>query len=82
MQAAALDAGEQTVATAPDRAPMAFSLAEMLRLLRRHRRLVLASVAICMTLAFLYAASRPPIYRATAELLVDPLALRSGAVSS
>lgn len=76
MQAAALDAGEQTVATAPGRAPMAFSLAEMLRLLRRHRRLVLASVAICMTLAFLYAASRPPIYRATAELLVDPLALQ------
>ncbi|SIR07312.1 GumC family protein [Bosea sp. TND4EK4] len=76
MQAAALEAGEQTIAAAPARPAMAFSLPEMLRLLRRRRRLVLASIAVCMLLAFAYAATRPPVYRATAEVLVDPTALQ------
>lgn len=76
MQAAALEAGEQTIAAAPARPATAFSLPEMLGLLRRRRKLVLASIALCMLVAFAYAATRTPVYRATAELLVDPTALQ------
>lgn len=76
MQAAALEAGEANVAAAPARPAMAFSLSELLRLLRLRRKLVLVSIAICMALAFGYAVTRPPVYRATAELLVDPTALQ------
>ena len=76
MQAAALEAGEQTIAAAPARPATAFSLPEMLGLLRRRRKLVLASIAMCMLVAFAYAATRTPVYRATAELLVDPTALQ------
>jgi uncharacterized protein involved in exopolysaccharide biosynthesis len=58
------------------RASAAFSLSELLQLLRRRRRLVIASAGICLLLALAYLSVQVPVYRATAELLVDPQALQ------
>jgi uncharacterized protein involved in exopolysaccharide biosynthesis len=61
---------------ADGRAPIAFSLPELLQLLRRRRWLVIASAGICLLFALAYLSVQVPIYRATAELLVDPQALQ------
>lgn len=73
---AAPEAGRRDDAPAPGRSPAAFSLSEMLDLLRRRLRLVMASAAFCLLLALAYLAVQIPVYRATAELLVDPQALQ------
>ena len=73
---AALEAGGRDGASAEGRASAAFSLSELLQLLRRRRRLVIASAAVCLLFALAYLAVQVPVYRATAELLVDPQALQ------
>lgn len=73
---AALEAGGRDDASAPGRPSAAFSLPELLQLLRRRRWLVAGSVAICLLLALAYLSVQTPVYRATAELLVDPQALQ------
>ncbi len=73
---AALGAGERGDASVQGRAPAAFSLSELLQLLQRRRRLVIASAGICLLFALAYLSVQVPIYRATAELLVDPQALQ------
>lgn len=72
----ALEAGGQDDAKAPGRAAAPFSLSELLQLLRRRRLLVMASASLCLILALAYLAVQTPVYRATAELLVDPQALQ------
>lgn len=73
---AALEAGGSDDASAPGRSSAAFSLPELLDLLRRRRWLVIAGAGICLLLALAYLAVQTPVYRATAELLVDPQALQ------
>lgn len=73
---AALGAGGQEGVPPDGRASSAFSLPELLQLLRRRRRLVIASAGICLLFALAYLSVQVPIYRATAELLVDPQALQ------
>ena len=73
---AALEAGGREDASAQGRASAAFSLSELLQLLRRRRRLVITSAAICLLFALAYLSVQVPVYRATAELLVDPQALQ------
>lgn len=73
---AAFEAGRREEAPAKDRDSAAFSLSELLQLLRRRRWLVIASAAICLLFALAYLAVQVPVYRATAELLVDPQALQ------
>lgn len=73
---AALEAGGRDEASAPGRPSAAFSLPELLQLLRRRRWLVAGSAAICLLLALAYLSVQTPVYRATAELLVDPQALQ------
>jgi len=73
---AALEAGGRDDASAPGRLSAAFSLPELLQLLRRRRWLVIASAALCLLLALAYLSVQTAIYRATAELLVDPQALQ------
>ncbi len=73
---AALEAGGREGVPVDGRASAAFSLSELLQLLRRRRRLVIASAGICLLLALAYLSVQVPVYRATAELLVDPQALQ------
>lgn len=73
---AAFEAGGRDDASAPGRPSVAFSLPELLQLLRRRRWLVIASAGLCLLLALAYLSVQTPIYRATAELLVDPQALQ------
>jgi len=73
---AAQEAGLRDDASAPGRRSAAFSLPELLDLLRRRRRLVIASAFLCLLPALAYLAVQTPVYRATAELLVDPQALQ------
>lgn len=73
---AAFGAGQQEGAPAEGRASAAFSLSELLDLLQRRRRLVIASAGLCLLLALAYLSVQVPVYRATAELLVDPQALQ------
>ncbi len=72
----ALEAGEGEGAPAPGRASPAFSLSELLGLLRRRRLLVAACAGLCLLLALAFLSVQTPVYRATAELLVDPQALQ------
>lgn len=72
----ALEAGEGERAPALGRASPAFSLSELLGLLRRRRLLVAACAALCLLLALAFLSVQTPVYRATAELLVDPQALQ------
>lgn len=73
---AALEAGGRDDASVPGRSSAAFSLPELLDLLRRRRWLVIASAIFCLLPALAYLAVQTPVYRATAELLVDPQALQ------
>ncbi len=73
---AALEAGGRQDASAQGRASAAFSLSELLQLLQRRRKLVIASAGICLLFALAYLSVQVPVYRATAELLVDPQALQ------
>ncbi|WP_186418445.1 GumC family protein [Bosea sp. CS1GBMeth4] len=73
---AALEAGGRDDASAPGRRSAAFSLPELLQLLSRRRWLVAASAGLCLLLALAYLSVQTPVYRATAELLVDPQALQ------
>ncbi|WP_293795392.1 GumC family protein [uncultured Bosea sp.] len=74
--ASALEAGEGEGASAPGRASPAFSLSELLGLLRRRRLLVAVCAGLCLLLALAFLSVQTPVYRATAELLVDPQALQ------
>jgi uncharacterized protein involved in exopolysaccharide biosynthesis len=71
-----LEAGGRQDASAQGRASAAFSLSELLQLLQRRRKLVIASAGICLLFALAYLSVQVPVYRATAELLVDPQALQ------
>ncbi|MGX1789629.1 GumC family protein [Bosea sp. NPDC055332] len=73
---AALGAGGRDDASAPGRPSAAFSLSELLQLLQRRRRLVSASAGISLLFALAYLSVQVAVYRATAELLVDPQALQ------
>ncbi len=73
---AALGAEGRDDASAPGRSSAAFSLLDLLDLLRRRRWLVITGAGICLLLALAYLAVQTPVYRATAELLVDPQALQ------
>lgn len=70
---AALEAGGRRDAPSPT---SAFSLPELLGLLKRRRLMVAASAGLTLLLALAYLAVQTPVYRATAELLVDPQALQ------
>uniref|UniRef100_A0A9E8A0W8 GumC family protein n=1 Tax=Bosea sp. NBC_00436 TaxID=2969620 RepID=A0A9E8A0W8_9HYPH len=72
----ALEAGEGEGAPALGRASPAFSLSELLGLLRRRRLLVAVCTGLCLLLALAFLSVQTPVYRATAELLVDPQALQ------
>jgi succinoglycan biosynthesis transport protein ExoP len=54
----------------------AFSVTELLSLLKRRRAIVIAGACVTLLFALAYLAVQTPIYRATAELLVDPQALQ------
>jgi len=73
---AALEAGGRNDATAPSRFAAVFSLPDLVALLRRRRGLVIASAGLCLLLALAFLSVQAPVYRATAELLVDPQALQ------
>lgn len=73
---AALETGGRADASAQSRASAAFSLPELLQLLRRRRWLVIASAGIGLLFALAYLSVQVPVYRAIAELLVDPQALQ------
>lgn len=45
---------------------------QYLRILYRHRRLAIAAFAIPAVIAFVYAFTATPVYRATARLLIEP----------
>ena len=49
-----------------------FDVKQHLRALYRHRRLAVAAFAVPAVLAFVYAFTATPVYRATARLLIEP----------
>ena len=69
----ALEVGGRRDAPSPT---SAFSVWELLSLLKRRRLMVIASACVTLLLALAYLAAQTPVYRATAELLVDPQALQ------
>lgn len=54
----------------------AFGLSDLLSLLKRRRAIVIAGAGAMLLLALAYLAVQTPVYRATAELLIDPQALQ------
>jgi len=54
----------------------AFGLSELINLLKRRRAIVIAGAGAMLLLALAYLAVQTPVYRATAELLIDPQALQ------
>ncbi len=54
----------------------AFGLSDLLSLLKRRRAVVIAGAGAMLLLALAYLAVQTPVYRATAELLIDPQALQ------
>ncbi|CAN7731249.1 GumC family protein [Bosea sp. LjRoot9] len=69
----ALEVGGRHDAPSPT---SAFGLPELLNLLKRRRLMVAASACVTLLLALAYVVAQTPVYRATAELLVDPQALQ------
>ncbi len=73
---AASDMADPEMDRPPARAMGAFSVADLIDLLRRRWLLVACTAGATVLLAGLYVARQTPVYRATAELLIDPQALQ------